>query len=197
MPMRKVLVGVTGAAIVVAAFTWAPSAPISGQHLLSTGCRPPAQSGNLRSDPFVAILRFPFILQAMKHYKEPGNQRICQEHAGSGTPLWRPLCILDRLVLRVRPDQARCQVSVGVSWRSHHHRPHAPGLLLWALATQRRRATSESNDTTGGTTESGIFGSRAGAQRHPYRPTAHRVSVLRDLSAFDDCATWLSPPPPS
>ncbi len=96
MPMRKVLVGVTGAAIVVAVLIVGAvgadfGASIYAEYRLSTTVR---KAANLRSDPFVAILRFPFIPQAMReHYAELEIRHLPWSTPEVARPLWRPLCI--------------------------------------------------------------------------------------------------------
>src|ERR1700722_20553850 len=73
MQMRRVLIGVIAAAVAVIAVSVVAvvvdfGASIYAEYRLSTNVR---KAANLGSDPFVAILAFPFIPQAMSgHYNE-------------------------------------------------------------------------------------------------------------------------------
>ncbi|WCR82783.1 mannan chain length control protein LmeA [Mycobacterium tuberculosis variant bovis] len=200
MPMRKVLVGVTGAAIVVAVLIVGAvgadfGASIYAEYRLSTTVR---KAANLRSDPFVAILRFPFIPQAMReHYAELEIKAFAVEHAGSGTAtLEATMHSIDLSYASwlIRPD---AKLPVGelesriIIDSMHLGRYLSISDLMVAAPRQ------ESNDATGGTTESGISGSRGLVfSGTPISANfAHRVSVLVDLSvASDDRATLVITP---
>lgn len=169
--MRKVLVGVTGAAIVVAVLIVGAvgadfGASIYAEYRLSTTVR---KAANLRSDPFVAILRFPFIPQAMReHYAELEIKAFAVEHAGSGTAtLEATMHSIDLSYASwlIRPD---AKLPVGeLESRiiiDSMHLGRYLGISDLMVAAPRQ----ESNDATGGTTESDIWQPRAGVQRHAH-----------------------------
>ncbi len=138
MPMRKVLVGVTGRRIVVAVHRgrrvgadslWPASMPSTGQAQSRTRGQTCAIPGNL-----------PFIPQAMReHYAE--LEIICR----GARRKWHghlKYCAFDRLVLRVLADQARCQAP-GRAGESHHRlSPRYLGISdLWSPRPVRRATT--------------------------------------------------------
>ena len=85
--MRKVLIGVIAAAVAVAVIVVGAvgvdfGTSIYAEYRLSTTVR---KAANLGSDPFVAILAFPFIPQAMRHhYNELEIKANAVDHAMVG-----------------------------------------------------------------------------------------------------------------
>ena len=85
--MRKVLIGVTAAVIAVAVIVIGAvgvdyGTSIYAEYRLSSSVR---KAANLGSDPFVAILAFPFIPEAMRrHYRELEIKANAVDHAMVG-----------------------------------------------------------------------------------------------------------------
>jgi LmeA-like phospholipid-binding len=171
------------------------AASIYAEYRLSSSVR---QAANLGSDPFVAILGFPFISQATRHhYDEVEIKANAVDHARVG-----------------KATLEATMHSVGISPASWLIAPGAKlavgklesRIIIGSLYLGRYLGISdlmveappqESNDATGGTTESGISGSH-GLVFSGTPKTAdfdHRVSVSVDLSiAPDEQATLVFTP---
>ena len=200
MRMRKLLIGVVGSAvavgvIVVGAVGADYGTSIYAEYRLSSTVRKVA---NLGSDPFVAILAFPFIPQAMRgHYNQLEIKANAVDHAPVGKAtleatmysidltyaswLIRPDAKLpvDRLESRIIIDSMHLGRYLGIS-----------DLMVEA-------PPAETNNATGGTTQSGISGSHglvfSGTPKSANFD--HRVSVSVDLAiAPDDQATLVFTP---
>jgi hypothetical protein len=198
--MRKVLVGATAAAIVVGVLALGAvavdyGASIYAEYRLSTSVR---KAANLGSDPFVAILAFPFIPQAMRdHYNELEIKANTVDHAAVGKATLEATLhsvgLTDASWL-IRPD---AKLPVGeLESRIIVDSVHL-GRYLGITDLMVEAPPQESNDATGGTTESGISGSRglvfSGTPKSA--DFDHRVSISVDLSiAPDDAATLLITP---
>ncbi|MFZ1176726.1 MAG: mannan chain length control protein LmeA, partial [Mycobacterium sp.] len=148
---------------------------------------------NLGSDPFVAILAFPFIPQAMRdHYNELEIKANAVDHAIVGkATLEATMHSIDLTYASwlIRPD---AKLPVGkLESRIIIDSMHL-GRYMGISDLMVDAPPQETNDATGGTTESGISGSHglvfSGTPRSA--DFDHRVSVSADLSiAPDDQAT--------
>jgi hypothetical protein len=198
--VRKVLVGVTAAAIAVGVVGFGAlgvdyGTSIYAEYRLSTNVR---KAANLGSDPFVAILAFPFIPQAMgDHYRELEIKAnaVDQPMVGKATleATMHSIDLTDASWL-VRPD-AKLQVGKLES-RVIIDSVHL-GRYLGINDLMVETPPLESNDATGGTTESGISGSHGLVFTGTPKSAKfdHRVSVSVDLSvAADDPATLVITP---
>jgi hypothetical protein len=198
--VRKVLVGVTAAAIAVGVVGFGAlgvdyGTSIYAEYRLSTNVR---KAANLGSDPFVAILAFPFIPQAMgDHYRELEIKAnaVDQPLIGKATleATMHSIDLTDASWL-VRPD-AKLQVGKLES-RVIIDSVHL-GRYLGINDLMVETPPLESNDATGGTTESGISGSHGLVFTGTPKSAKfdHRVSVSVDLSvAADDPATLVITP---
>ncbi|MDT5174413.1 MAG: hypothetical protein QOG37_1664, partial [Mycobacterium sp.] len=185
--VRKVLVGVTAAAIAVGVVGLGAlgvdyGASIYAEYRLSTTVRTAA---NLGSDPFVAILAFPFIPQAMgDHYRELEIKAnaVDQPVVGKATleATMHSIDLTDASWL-IRPD---AKLSVGkLESRVIIDSVHL-GRYLGINDLMVEAPPLESNDATGGTTESGISGSHGLVFSGTPKSAKfdHRVSVSVDLS---------------
>jgi LmeA-like phospholipid-binding len=193
--MRKVLVGVTAAAIAVGVVGLGAlgvdyGTSIYAEYRLSANVR---KAANLGSDPFVAILAFPFIPQAMRdHYRELEIKAnaVDQPVVGKATleATMHSIDLTDASWL-IRPD-AKLKVAKLES-RVIIDSVHL-GRYLGINDLMVETPPLESNDATGGTTESGISGSHGLVFTGTPKSANfdHRVSVSVDLSiAADDPAT--------
>jgi hypothetical protein len=198
--MRKVLVGVTAAAIAVGVVGLGAlgvdyGTSIYAEYRLSANVR---KAANLGSDPFVAILAFPFIPQAMRdHYRELEIKAnaVDQPVVGKATleATMHSIDLTDASWL-IRPD-AKLQVGKLES-RVIIDSVHL-GRYLGINDLMVETPPLESNDATGGTTESGISGSHGLVFTGTPKSANfdHRVSVSVDLSiAADDPATLVITP---
>jgi hypothetical protein len=198
--MRKVLVGVTAAAIAVGVVGLGAlgvdyGTSIYAEYRLSANVR---KAANLGSDPFVAILAFPFIPQAMRdHYRELEIKAnaVDQPVVGKATleATMHSIDLTDASWL-IRPD-AKLQVGKLES-RVIIDSVHL-GRYLGINDLMVETPPLESNDATGGTTESGISGSHGLVFTGTPKSAKfdHRVSVSVDLSiAADDPATLVITP---
>ncbi|OBK24372.1 hypothetical protein A5634_03285 [Mycobacterium asiaticum] len=198
--MRKVLLGATAAAITVGVVALGGIAvdygvSIYAEYRLSSNVR---KAANLGSDPFVAILAFPFIPQAMRHhYNELEIKAGAVDHATVGKATLEATMHsvgLSEASWLIRPD-ARLPVGELES-RIIIDSVHL-GRYLGIVDLMVEAPPQESNDATGGTTESGISGSH-GLVFSGTPKTAdfdHRVSISVDLSiAPDDPATLVITP---
>ncbi len=200
MRMRKVLIGVVAAAIAVAVIVIGAIAvdygtSIYAEYRLSTNVR---KAANLRSDPFVAILAFPFIPQAMRnHYNELEIKANDVDHAMVGkATLEATMYSIDLTYASwlIRPD---AKLPVGkLESRIIIDSMHL-GRYLGINDLMVEAPPQETNNATGGTTESGISGSHglvfSGTPKSANFD--HRVSVSVDLAiAPDDQATLVFTP---
>jgi hypothetical protein len=198
MRMRRVLNGPIAAITAVAAVTVIVvgailvdfGASIYAEYRLSTNVR---KAANLGSDPFVAILAFPFIPQAMKHrYDDLEIKANAVDHAMVGKATLEATMysvdLTDSSWL-IRPN---ARLSVGkLESRIIIDSMHL-GRYLGINDLMVEAPPQETNDATGGTTESGISGNR-GLVFSGTPKSANfdrRVSVSVDLAiAPDDQAT--------
>jgi LmeA-like phospholipid-binding len=199
MRMRKVLIGVIAAAaiavIAIVAIGVDYGASIYAEYRLSSNVR---KAANLRSDPFVAILAFPFLPQAMRdHYDQLEIKANAVDHA-----------MVDKATLEAT------MYSIDLTYASWLIRPDAKlpvgrlesriiidsthlGRYMGISDLMVEAPPKETNTATGGITASGISGSRglvfSGTPKSANFD--HRVSVSADLSiAPDDPATLVITP---
>jgi len=200
MRMRRVLVGAIAAAVAVAVLAIGAAGvdygtSIYAEYRLSTNVR---KAANLSSDPFVAILAFPFIPEALRrHYNELEIKAHAIDHAVTGqATLEATMHSIDLTYASwlIRPD---AKLPVGkLESRIIIDSTHL-GRYLGISDLMVEAPPAETNDATGGTTESGISGSRGLV--FSGTPTSasfdHRVSVSVDLSiAPEDQATLVVTP---
>ncbi|CAM4202076.1 hypothetical protein MB901379_04257 [Mycobacterium basiliense] len=196
MRMRKVLIGLTTLAIFLLVVTLTAvvidfGASIYAEYRLSTSVR---KAADLGSDPFVAIIGFPFIPQAMRHrYDELEIKAYAVEHSTVGVATLEATMHsidLSRASWLIEPD-ARLSVRKLES-RIIIDSMHL-GRYVGISDLMVQAPPQESNDATGGTTESGISGSHGLV--FSGTPTSagfdHRVSVSVDLSVAADDPTTL------
>lgn len=198
--MRRVLIGVSAAAAAVAAIVVAAAGvdygtSIYAEYRLSATVR---KAANLGSDPFVAILAFPFIPEAMRgHYNQLEIKANAIEHAVTGkATLEATMHSIDLTYASwlIRPDAklpVRKLESRIIIDSTHLGRYMGMSDLMVEAPPQ------ETNNATGGTTESGISGSRglvfSGTPRSANFD--RRVSVAVDLSIdSEDEATLVFTP---
>ncbi|WP_407686936.1 mannan chain length control protein LmeA [Mycobacterium sp. HUMS_1102779] len=200
MRVRKVLIGATAAVIAVAVVAVGAvgvdyGTSIYAEYRLSTTVRKVAKLG---SDPFVAILAFPFIPQAMRrHYNELEIKANAVDHALTGkATLEATMHSIDLTYASwlIRPD---AKLPVGeLESRIILDSMHL-GRYLGISDLMVDAPLRETNDATGGTTESGISGSHGLVFTGTPKSAGfdHRVSVSVDLSiAPDDQATLVFTP---
>lgn len=200
MRVRKVLIGVTTALIAVAVVAAGAVAvdygtSIYAEYRLSTTVRKVAK---LDSDPFVAILAFPFIPQAMRrHYNELEIKANAVDHAMTGkATLEATMHSIDLTYASwlIRPE---AKLPVGeLESRIIIDSVHL-GRYLGITDLMVDAPPRETNDATGGTTESGISGSHGLVFTGTPKSAGfdRRVSVSVDLSmAPDDQATLVFTP---
>jgi len=200
MRVRKLLIAVLATAIAVAVILVAAigvdyGTSIYAEYRLSSNVR---KAADLTSDPFVAILAFPFIPQAMReHYNELEIKANAVDHAMVGKATleatMHSIDLTDASWL-IRPD---AQLPVGeLESRIIIDSMHL-GRYLGITDLMVEAPPRETNDATGGTTESGISGNHGLV--FSGTPTSaefdHRVSVSVDLSiAPEDQATLVFTP---
>ncbi|BBX94864.1 mannan chain length control protein LmeA [Mycobacterium lacus] len=188
MRMRKVLIGVIAAAVTLAVIAAGAvgvdfGASIYAEYRLSCNVR---KAANLGSDPFVAILAFPFIPQAMRdHYKELEIKANAIDHAMVGkATLEATMHSIDLTYASwlVRPD---AKLPVGkLESRIIIDSMHL-GRYLGINDLMVEAPPQDTNDATGGTTESGISGNHGLVFSGTPPKSAnfdHRVSISVDLS---------------
>ncbi len=200
MRVRKVLIAVTAVAIAVAVVVLGAvgvdyATSIYAEYRLSSNVR---KAANLGSDPFVAILAFPFIPQAMRdHYNELEIKANAVDHATVGkATLEATMHSIDLTYASwlIRPD---AKLPVGkLESRIIIDSMHL-GRYMGITDLMVEAPPQETNDATGGTTESGISGNHglvfSGTPKSANFD--HRVSVSVDLSiAPDDPATLVFTP---
>jgi hypothetical protein len=193
--MRKVLIGVVAAAaavgaIVICAIGVDYGTSIYAEYRLSSTVR---KAANMGSDPFVAILAFPFIPEAMRdHYNQLEIKANAVEHAMTGkATLEATMHSIDLTYASwlIRPD---AKLPVGkLESRIIIDSTHL-GRYMGMSDLMVEAPAQITNSATGGTTESGISGSHglvfSGTPKSANFD--HRVSVSVDLSiAPDDQAT--------
>ncbi len=200
MRMRKVLIGVAAAAIAVVVIAIGAvgvdyGTSIYAEYRLSSNVR---RAANLGSDPFVAILAFPFIPEAMRHrYNQLEIKANAIDHAMVGkATLEATMHSIDLTYASwlIRPD---AKLPVGkLESRIIIDSMHL-GRYLGIEDLMVEAPPRETNTATGGTTESGISGSH-GLVFSGTPKSANfdrRVSVSVDLSiAPDDQATLIFTP---
>jgi DUF2993 family protein len=198
--MRRLLIGAMAAAtavavVVIGAVGVDYGTSIYAEYRLSTNVR---KAANLGSDPFVAILAFPFLPQAMRrHYNELEIKANAIDHAILGkATLEATMHSIDLTYASwlIRPD---AKLPVGelesrIIIDSNHL-----GRYMGMSDLMVEAPLQETNDATGGTTESGISGSHglvfSGTPKSA--DFDHRVSVSVDVSiAPDDQATLVLTP---
>jgi hypothetical protein len=194
--MRKVLIGAAGMALTIAVMLAAAIAvdfatTIYAEYRLSRTIRDTAHLG---SDPFVAILGFPVTSQAMRgRYDEVEIKAnaVDRPMVGKATleATMHSIDLIDASWL-MRPG---AKVPVGkLESRIIIDSMHL-GRYLGITDLMVEATPAETNDATGGTTESGISGSR-GLVFTGTPKSAHfdkRVSVSVDLSMAGDEPTTL------
>ncbi|OBK13146.1 mannan chain length control protein LmeA [Mycobacterium asiaticum] len=198
--MRRVLVSLTVATIAVGVLALGAlgidyGTSIYAEYRLSTTVR---KAANLHSDPFIAILALPFIPQAMRdHYAELEIKAngVDQPEVGRATleATMHSIDLTDASWL-IRPD---AKLVIGkLETRIIIDSVHL-GRFLGITDLMVEAPPQESNDATGGTTESGISGSHGLVfSGTPKSAEFHdRVSISVDLSiAPDDPATLVITP---
>lgn len=193
MRVRRVLISVAAAVavVLVAALGVDFGTSIYAEYRLSRAVR---QAANLTSDPFVAILGFPFIAQAARdHYDELEIKAgaVDRPQVGKATLEATMHSIdLSGASWAVRPDAtlAVAELESRIIIDSMHLGQH---LDIRDLMVEAPR--EETNDATGGTTESGISGSRGLVFTGTPKSAGFdkRVSVAVDLSIANDDPTTL------
>jgi hypothetical protein len=200
MRMRRVLISVivavaAVAVIVIGAVGVDYGASIYAEYRLSCTVR---KAANLGSDPFVAILAFPFIPQAMRdHYNELEIKASDTDHPMTGKATleatMHSIDLTDASWL-IRPD---AKLPVGkLESRIIIDSTHL-GRYLGVGDLMVEAPPAETNDATGGTTESGISGNHglvfSGTPKSANFD--HRVSISMDISIDpDDQATLVFTP---
>jgi LmeA-like phospholipid-binding len=199
MRMRKVLIGVIAAAaiavVAIVAIGVDYGASIYAEYRLSSNVR---KAANLRSDPFVAILAFPFLPQAMRdHYDQLEIKANAVDHA-----------MVDKATLEAT------MYSIDLTYASWLIRPDAKlpvgrlesriiidsthlGRYMGISDLMVEAPPKETNTATGGITASGISDSHGLVFSGTPHSAGfeHRVSVSADLSiAPDDLATLVITP---
>jgi hypothetical protein len=200
MRMRKVLIGVLAAAIAVAVLVVGAigvdfGTSIYAEYRLSTNVR---KAANLGSDPFVAIVAFPFIPQAMRdRYRQLEIKANAIDHPMVGkATLEATMYSIDLTYASwlIRPD---AKLPVGkLESRIIIDSMHL-GRYMGMTDLMVEAPPKETNTATGGTTESGISGSHGLVFSGTPKAANfdHRVSVSMDLSiAPDDQATLVFTP---
>jgi hypothetical protein len=200
MRMRKVLISVITAVVAVAAIVVGVvgvdfGASIYAEYRLSTTVR---KASNLGSDPFVAIVAFPFIPQAMRdHYDEVEIKANAIAHAETGTATLEATMYsvdLTHASWLIKPD---AKLPVGkLESRIIVDSIHL-GRYMGIKDLMVEAPPQTTNTATGGITESGISGNHG--LIFSGTPTSahfdHRVSVSEDLSIDpDDPATIVFTP---
>jgi hypothetical protein len=198
--MRKVLIGVIASSIAVGVIVIGAvgvdyGTSIYAEYRLSSNVR---RAAHLGSDPFVAILAFPFIPQALRgHYNELEIKANAVDHAVVGKATLEATMYsidLTNASWLIRPD---AKLPVGrLESRIIIDSMHL-GRYLGMSDLMVEAPPAETNNATGGTTESGISSSHglvfSGTPKSANFD--HRVSVSVDLSiAPDDLATLVFTP---
>lgn len=198
--MRKVMIAVMAVAVAVAVLVLGAigvdyGTSIYAEYRLSSSVR---KAANLGSDPFVAILAFPFIPQAMRHHYselEIKANAVNQPTVGEAT-LEATMYSIDLTYASwlISPD---AKLAVGkLESRIILDSMHL-GRYMGISDLMVEAPPQETDDATGGTTESGISGSHglvfSGTPKSA--DFDHRVSVSVDLSISpEDQATLVFTP---
>ncbi|WP_414686375.1 mannan chain length control protein LmeA [Mycobacterium sp.] len=198
--MRRMVVGLVAVAVAVAVLVGGAIAvdygtSIYAEYRLSTTVR---KAANLGSDPFVAIVAFPFIPQAMRrHYNELEIKANAVDHAMVGKATLEATMYsvdLTDASWLIRPD---AKLPVGKLESRIIISSTYLGRYLGISDLMVEAPPQETNNATGGTTESGISGNH-GLVFSGTPKSANfdrRVSVSMDLSiAPDDQATLVFTP---
>ncbi len=196
MRMRRVVVGAIAVAVIaVGAIGVDYGTSIYAEYRLSSTVR---KAAHLGSDPFVAILAFPFIPQAVRrHYNELEIKANAVDHAVVGKATLEATMYsvdLAHASWLIRPD---AKLPVGrLESRIIIDSMHL-GRYLGMSDLMVEAPPAETNNATGGTTASGISGSHglvfSGTPKSANFD--HRVSVSVDLAiAPDDQATLVFTP---
>ncbi len=198
--MRKVLIGAIASGIVVGVIVVGAvgvdyGTSIYAEYRLSATVR---KAAHLGSDPFVAILAFPFIPQALHgHYNELEIKANAVDHAMVGKATLEATMYsidLTHASWLIRPD---AKLPVGrLESRIIIDSMHL-GRYLGMSDLMVEAPPAETNNATGGTTESGISSGHglvfSGTPKSA--DFDHRVSVSVDLAiAPDDPATLVFTP---
>jgi hypothetical protein len=198
--MRRMVFAVTAVAVAVAVIVGGAiavdyGASIYAEYRLSSSVR---KAANLGSDPFVAILAFPFVPQAIhRHYNELEIKANAVDHAMVGKATleatMHSIDLTDASWL-IRPG---AKLPVGkLESRIIISSTHL-GRYLGIADLMVEAPPQETNDATGGTSESGISGNHGLVFSGTPKSAGfgHRVSVSVDLSiAPDDPATLVFTP---
>lgn len=201
MWVRKVLTGVITAAVAIAIAAVGAvgvdfGMSIYAEYRLSSNVR---KAASLSSDPFVAILVFPFIPQVMRdHYNELEIKAHAVDHAEVGKATLEATMHSIDVAYASWLIEPGAKLPVGeLESRIIIDSMHL-GRYLGINDLMVETPPQESNDATGGTTESGISGNRGLVFSGTPPKSAnfdHRVSVSVDLSiAPDDPATLVFTP---
>jgi hypothetical protein len=198
--MRKVLIGVTATAIAVAVIVIGAvgvdyGTSIYAEYRLSSTMR---KAANLGSDPFVAIVAFPFIPQAMRHhYNQLEIKANAVDHAMVGkATLEATMYSVDLAYASwlIPPD---AKLPVGrLESRIIIDSIHL-GRYMGITDLMVEAPPAETNTATGGVTASGISDSHGLVFSGTPKSAGfdHRVSISVDLSiAPDDPATLVFTP---
>jgi hypothetical protein len=198
--MRKVLIGVTAAAIAVAVIVIGAvgvdyGTSIYAEYRLSSTVR---KAANLGSDPFVAIVAFPFIPQAMRHhYNQLEIKANAVDHAMVGKATVEATMYSVDLAYAswlIPPD---AKLPVGrLESRIIIDSIHL-GRYMGITDLMVEAPPAETNTATGGVTASGISDSHGLVFSGTPKSAGfdHRVSTSVDLSiAPDDPATLVFTP---
>src|ERR1700739_2538402 len=201
MRMRKMLIGVVVATIAVAVIAIGAigvdyGTSIYAEYRLSSNVR---KAANLGSDPFVAILAFPFIPQAMRdHYDQVEIKTNASDLAMTGKATLEATMYSVGLTYAswlIGPD---AKLPVGrLESRIIIDSTHL-GRYMGMSDLMVEAPPKETNTATGGITASGISDSHGLVFSGTPHSAGfeHRVSVSGDLSiAPDDPAPLVFPPP--
>jgi LmeA-like phospholipid-binding len=199
--VRKVLIGLTAAAItvgviVVGAVGVDYGSSIYAEYRLSSSVR---RAANLGSDPFVAILAFPFIPQAIRHHYNQLEIKANQvEHEMVGKATLEATMYSVDLAYASWLIGPEAKLPVGkLESRIIIDSIHL-GRYLGITDLMVEAPAKETNTATGGVTASGISDSHGLVFSGTPPKSAgfdHRVSVSVDLSiATDDPATLVLTP---
>jgi len=196
MRMRKGLIGVIAAAVAVAVIVIGAvgvdyGTSIYAEYRLSSNVR---KAANLGSDPFVAIIAFPFIPQAMRrHYNDLEIKANAIDHAMVGRATLEATMYSIDLTYASWLIRSDAKLPVGkLESRIIIDSMHL-GRYMGISDLMVEAPPAETNNATGGTTESGISGSHglvfSGTPKSANFD--HRVSVSVDLSIAPDDQTTL------
>lgn len=200
MPVRKVLIALAAAVIAVAvvllgAFGIDYGSSIYAEYRLSCSVRKAAE---LRSDPFVAIVAFPFIPQAMRdRYSQVEIKANAVDHAAVGQATLEATMYSVDLTHTSWLIRSDAKLPVGrLESRIIMDSTHL-GRYVGIRDLMVEAPPKETNTATGGVTASGISGSHGLVFSGTPHSAGfeHRVSVSVDLSiAPDEQATLVITP---